>query len=203
MCIPVEIVRYTVPGASEPLDFITSNDSRLLAANAGGRIYLWQRDTGALTTFAVGNVAQSLPFNLTSAISTDNHYLAVSVEGESARLDLNALTSNVQPIVRYSNRYLNPGYLFDSHFFFVNGDTLEASNYDLRRLNVVTGEVFGAPVVLDLDQQQMQAYQALAGDEIKKDSLQTLRSHSARPRCATRVIRDKSSRRIPQQTANG
>ncbi|MBK8019864.1 MAG: WD40 repeat domain-containing protein [Chloroflexi bacterium] len=186
-----EVVRYTVPGASEPLDFITSNDSRLLAANADGRIYLWQRDTGALTTFAVGNVAQSLPFNLTSAISTDNHYLAVSVEGELRVWDLNALTDNVQPIVRYSNRYLNPGYLFDSHFFFVNGDTLEASNYDSRRLNVVTGEVFGAPVVLDLDQQQMQAYQALAGMNGRGQP-----ANASQPQCPTALRYQSDTRQI-------
>lgn len=135
-----EVTRYTVEGASEPLDFITSDNSRLLLTEADGYIRMWDRETGAIISLTAPNPVHQLSGR--AAVSPDNRYLAINQGVNVWVWDLNAGAASPA----YTHDVSKLGYRWwGTNIYFANADTLDSGNtYSQMRLNVVSGEFFGS-----------------------------------------------------------
>lgn len=152
-----EATRYTVPAAPDPVNFITSDDSRLLVTYADQQVILWDRETGTQTPldFSMSDDPYTLS---TTAISTNNRYLAYVYNHQAYIWDLAALAPGAGPAASYQ---LKP--LYDRQVRFVNGDTLNVGySYPEVRLNVATGQVFESKP-LDVEAQTVVNFVPLDG----------------------------------------
>lgn len=131
-----EVTRYTVEGAMEPLDFITSDNSRYILVYADRRLTLFDLTTGAASPVGA-SLSDYFRFSGNAAFSTDGRFLAlIDCCGQLYVWDLNTAPASAAPAYTYQGVYAN--YL---PVFFVNGDTLQL--YSTKRINVVTGEHVG------------------------------------------------------------
>lgn len=155
------VTRYTVEGASAPLDFITSGDSALLVTYADGQMTIWRRADDALLArvpLPAGSNLRYFNFRLRSAISTNNRYLAINGNRTLWVWDLTALGAGAPPTFTYDSLFSY------APVFFLNGDTL-GHTYGSGRINVATGERFGAALTLDPQAQPVQAYTPVIGTD--------------------------------------
>ncbi len=133
-----EVERFNIlPEATEnPVHFITSNDSRLIAAKVNSQIYLINRETGNRTIFELPNNYVNI------VISPDSRYFVARSSSSVYVWDINTLTSDSQPIFIWDN-YRN---YFSSGSYFINNTLLEyATNNQSIRLDITTGEITGLP----------------------------------------------------------
>jgi len=132
----VEVERYSIDGVNEPIHFITSNDSRLLAIYNSGQITLINRNTGERTQLSTIDIA-SQDFTRQVAISTDNNYLVLKSGADYYVWDLNRVEPYSPPTRIYEQLQISGG----SSISFINSSMIETSGGG--RLNIVTGEVSG------------------------------------------------------------
>lgn len=156
-----EVTRYVVEGASaeHPAQFITSNNSRLLLIYVNGWATLLDRVSGTSTSFNTGITSSRFTLRSDATISTDNRFLAML--GYDLRVwDLTSRAPSSTPISLFRGIYI-----YNPHF--INADTVVGGYLDQYqyRVNVVTGQTFGAygQQNIDPDAQPVQSYTAIPG----------------------------------------
>ncbi len=142
---------YIVEGAEEPLSFITSDDSRYLVATVGNDVTMWDRETGAVTSFVLPNPHIQL-------ISPDSRYF-VSIDYEADALvvwELANLFSDATPAYR-----LPRGAFRGTPWRFISNRVVASSSYRPQTIHIETGEV--TTTTFQPEEQMPVAYSALPG----------------------------------------
>lgn len=131
-----EVERITVVEVADddPVQFITSGDSRLIIAEVDNIAYLINRDSGIVSTLELPSY-YGMFYN--SVISPDNRYF-VTYAGSSVYVwDLANLSRTFWQFSRY---------IGSSQPYFVNNTILVLPGYSFTaHLNILTGEITGLP----------------------------------------------------------
>lgn len=154
----VEVERFDIllEATDDPVHFITSNDSRFIAAKVNTQIHLINRETGNRTIFDVPNNYVNI------VISPDSRYFVARDTSTVYVWDINTLTSDSQPTFIWDN-YRN---YFSRASYFVNNTLLEYRTYNNQaiRLDITTGEITGLPPAPPSSESQTPlAYNAVDG----------------------------------------